>query len=67
VGYGAFPRDMMEFLWRAKQPYNVSVAAEVAAVAALTNMPYLDQVSGERGAAVAPGTCGGLRWLRHHE
>ncbi|GFR47808.1 hypothetical protein Agub_g9584, partial [Astrephomene gubernaculifera] len=44
VGYGAFPRDMMEFLWRAKQPYNVSVAAEVAACAALTNMPYLETV-----------------------
>ncbi|KXZ55760.1 hypothetical protein GPECTOR_2g1310 [Gonium pectorale] len=44
VGYGAFPRDMIEYLWRAKQPYNVSVAAEVAACAALTNMPYLNQV-----------------------
>lgn len=44
VGFGAFPLAMIEFLWRAKQPYNVSVAAEVAAVAALTNMPYLDNV-----------------------
>jgi len=29
VGYGAFPLDMIQYLWRAKQPYNVSVAAEV--------------------------------------
>ena len=44
VGYGSFPLDMIEFLWRAKQPYNVSVASEVAACAALTNMAYLDHV-----------------------
>ncbi|KAG2434176.1 hypothetical protein HXX76_007903 [Chlamydomonas incerta] len=44
VGYGAFPIGMMEYMWRAKQPYNVSVAAEVAACAALTNMKYLDTV-----------------------
>ncbi len=35
---------MIEYLWRGKQPYNVSVAAEVAALAALTNKAYLDQV-----------------------
>lgn len=44
VGYGAFPLGMIEYLWRAKQPYNVSVAAEVAACAALTNLPYINQV-----------------------
>ncbi|CAM6130016.1 unnamed protein product [Calypogeia fissa] len=33
-----------EFLWRAKQPYNVSVAAEVAACAALKNPDYLEEV-----------------------
>lgn len=44
VGYGSFPLDMIEYLWRAKQPYNVSVASEVAACAALTNMPYLNKV-----------------------
>lgn len=31
VGYGAFPKPLIEYLWRAKQPYNVSVAAEVRA------------------------------------
>lgn len=50
VGYGAFPLDMIQYLWRAKQPYNVSVAAEVAAVAALTNVEYIDRV---RDALVA--------------
>ncbi|TMW96533.1 hypothetical protein EJD97_007200 [Solanum chilense] len=44
VGYGAFPRSIIEFLWRAKQPYNVSVAAEVAACAALKNPTYLENV-----------------------
>jgi histidinol-phosphate aminotransferase len=44
VGYGSFPLDMIEYLWRAKQPYNVSVAAEVAATAALSNMAYIDRV-----------------------
>ncbi|KDO83928.1 hypothetical protein CISIN_1g014492mg [Citrus sinensis] len=42
VGYGAFPLSIIEYLWRAKQPYNVSVAAEVAACAALQNPIYLE-------------------------
>ena len=42
VGYGAFPASIIEYLWRAKQPYNVSVAAEVAACAALQNPIYLE-------------------------
>ncbi|CAK9147568.1 unnamed protein product [Ilex paraguariensis] len=44
VGYGAFPLSIIEYLWRAKQPYNVSVAAEVAACAALENPAYLEKV-----------------------
>lgn len=44
VGYGAFPLSIIEYLWRAKQPYNVSVAAEVAACAALQNPTYLEDV-----------------------
>ncbi|KAL2636090.1 hypothetical protein R1flu_007569 [Riccia fluitans] len=44
VGYGAFPLSIIEYLWRAKQPYNVSVAAEVAACAALKNKSYLEDV-----------------------
>lgn len=42
VGYGAFPLSIIEYLWRAKQPYNVSVAAEIAACAALENPTYLE-------------------------
>ncbi|OAY72958.1 Histidinol-phosphate aminotransferase, chloroplastic, partial [Ananas comosus] len=42
VGYGAFPLSIIEYLWRAKQPYNVSVAAEVSACAALKNSAYLE-------------------------
>ncbi|KAL9234634.1 hypothetical protein vseg_009485 [Gypsophila vaccaria] len=44
VGYGAFPAGIIEYIWRAKQPYNVSVAAEVAACAALQNPTYLENV-----------------------
>ncbi|CAI0440857.1 unnamed protein product [Linum tenue] len=44
VGYGAFPSGIIQYLWRAKQPYNVSVAAEVAACAALENPGYLEMV-----------------------
>lgn len=44
VGYGGFPRSIIKYLWRAKQPYNVSVAAEVAACAALRNPFYLEKV-----------------------
>ncbi|XP_075477224.1 histidinol-phosphate aminotransferase, chloroplastic-like [Primulina tabacum] len=44
IGYGAFPLSIIEYLWRAKQPYNVSVAAEIAACAALQNPAYLENV-----------------------
>ena len=41
MGYGAFPAWMMPVLWKAKQPYNVNVAANVAALASLQDMDYL--------------------------
>ena len=41
VGYGAFPKGLIDYIWRAKQPYNVSVASETAACAALSNKKYL--------------------------
>ena len=44
VGFGAFPLNLVDYLWRAKQPYNVSVAAEVAGCAALTNLDYMRNV-----------------------
>ena len=41
VGYGAFPAGVMPHLWKIKQPYNVSVAASVAAIAALEDLEWL--------------------------
>ncbi len=44
VGYGAFPSWLMPIFWKAKQPYNVNVAASVAAIAALEDVAYLQKV-----------------------
>jgi histidinol-phosphate aminotransferase len=35
IGYGAFPTWLMPSLWKAKQPYNVNVAASEAAIKSL--------------------------------
>jgi histidinol-phosphate aminotransferase len=35
LGYGAFPPSIIEHLWKIKQPYNISVAAQVAGLADL--------------------------------
>ena len=35
---------MIKYLWRAKQPYNVSVASETAALAAMSNSQYMADV-----------------------
>lgn len=46
VGYGGFPEALMPHLWKIKQPYNVSVAASTAAIAALQDIDWLtDKVS----------------------
>jgi histidinol-phosphate aminotransferase len=37
LGYGIFPVWLMPVLWRAKQPYNVNVAATVAGLASLSH------------------------------
>jgi histidinol-phosphate aminotransferase len=39
IGYGIFPRDMTPAIMKAKQPYNVSAAAEAAAVVTMRNLP----------------------------
>jgi histidinol-phosphate aminotransferase len=44
VGYGAFPAWLMPTLWKSKQPYNVNVAANVAAQVSLTNADALQEV-----------------------
>jgi histidinol-phosphate aminotransferase len=46
VGYGAFPSALMPHLWKIKQPYNISVAASAAAIAALDDVSFLERVVG---------------------
>jgi histidinol-phosphate aminotransferase len=41
LGYGAFPPLIIEHLWKIKQPYNISVAAQVAGLASLADVDYL--------------------------
>jgi imidazoleglycerol-phosphate dehydratase len=41
AGYGAFPAWLMPVLWKAKQPYNVNVAASTAAIASLADLNWL--------------------------
>jgi histidinol-phosphate aminotransferase len=41
IGYGAFPKWLMPTLWKSKQPYNVNVAASVAAQVSLQ---YVDEL-----------------------
>ena len=66
VGYGAFPEWLLPHLWKIKQPYNVNVAASLAALAALADYDWLyekvESVVRERDrmvAALAP-----FEWLR---
>lgn len=44
VGYGAFPSWLMPTLWKAKQPYNVTVASSEAGIASLADAEYLTGV-----------------------
>ncbi|MEN4041055.1 MAG: histidinol-phosphate transaminase [Anaerolineaceae bacterium] len=52
VGYGAFPQWLLPVLWKAKQPYNVNVAASAAALASLEDLDRLaenvDRLRSER-------------------
>ncbi len=41
IGYGAFPLWLMPTLWKSKQPYNVNVAASVAAQVSLAHVDEL--------------------------
>jgi histidinol-phosphate aminotransferase len=41
LGYGAFPPPIIEHLWKIKQPYNISVAAQVAGLASLADLGHL--------------------------
>jgi histidinol-phosphate aminotransferase len=44
IGYGAFPRWLIPVLWKSKQPYNVNVAASVAAQVSLEHVNELKEV-----------------------
>jgi histidinol-phosphate aminotransferase len=44
IGYGAFPLWLMPTLWKSKQPYNVNVAASVAAQVSLEHTNELAKV-----------------------
>lgn len=41
VGYGAFPLEIIEHLWKIKQPYNVPVTGQLAAQVSLADRPRL--------------------------
>lgn len=41
VGYGAFPLEIIEHLWKMKQPYNVNIAGQIAAQASLADRDRL--------------------------
>ena len=41
VGYGVFPDWLSKQMWKIKQPYNVNVAASLAALASLEDLPTL--------------------------
>ncbi|MDH3675127.1 MAG: histidinol-phosphate transaminase, partial [Anaerolineae bacterium] len=43
VGYGAFPLELSQHLWKIKQPYNVNVAGQIAARVSLADREYLLQ------------------------
>jgi histidinol-phosphate aminotransferase len=44
VGYGAFPGWLTPALWKAKQPYNLNVAASTAAQVSLAHADELEEV-----------------------
>jgi histidinol-phosphate aminotransferase len=44
IGYGAFPLWLMPTLWKSKQPYNVNVAANIAAQVSLAHVDELAKV-----------------------
>lgn len=41
IGFGLFPRALMPHLWKIKQPYNVNVAADLAARVSLLDIDFL--------------------------
>jgi histidinol-phosphate aminotransferase len=44
IGFGAFPTNLMPHLWKIKQPYNITVATEAAAVVSVENAATLKTI-----------------------
>ena len=68
VGYGLFPLDIIAQLWKIKQPYNINVAAQAAALASLEDLDYLQgnvqRIVQERGRLF--GLLQTIPYLRPH-
>jgi histidinol-phosphate aminotransferase len=66
VGYGAFPGWILPAMWKAKQPYNVSVAASAAALASLRDLTTLavnvERIRDERSRLL--GLLAGIPFLK---
>ncbi|HEU4322546.1 MAG TPA: histidinol-phosphate transaminase [Roseiflexaceae bacterium] len=66
VGYGLVHEELIEHLWKIKQPYNVNVAAQAAALASLADVGYLranvDRIVAERARLFE--ALSALPWLR---
>ncbi|WP_420631892.1 histidinol-phosphate transaminase [Candidatus Leptofilum sp.] len=43
VGYGAFPEWLLPHMWKIKQPYNINVAASLAAMASIEDKAWLHE------------------------
>jgi histidinol-phosphate aminotransferase len=43
IGYGIFPEWLLPHLWKIKHPYNVNVAASLAAIASLKNPQWMEE------------------------
>jgi histidinol-phosphate aminotransferase len=41
IGYGLFHEELIQHLWKIKQPYNINVAAQAAALASLEDVDFL--------------------------
>ena len=68
VGYGIFPPNLVKYLMRIKQPYNVNSAAQVAVLESLKDIGYLrgtiKAIVDERERLFTE--LGKLDWLRVH-
>jgi histidinol-phosphate aminotransferase len=43
IGYGLIPEEIIQHLWKIKPPYNINMAAVAAAIAALEDLPLLQE------------------------